>query len=42
MNKHLTKDTARRMAAKFCDGRLSSQLAYLKVIEGWRLRRARW
>ena len=40
VNKHLTKDTARRMAAKFCDAaRLSYQLTYLNVVEGWRLRR---
>lgn len=40
MNKHLTKDTARRIAAKFCQAAgLCYQPTYLKVVEGWRLRR---
>src|ERR1700730_13957183 len=39
VNKHLTKDTARRMAAKFCDAARLSYQQYLKVVEGWRLRR---
>ena len=35
VNEHLTKGTARRMAAKFCQAvRLSYQSTYLKVVEG--------
>ena len=39
MNKHLTKDAARRTAAKFCDAARLIYQQYLKVVEGWRLRR---
>jgi hypothetical protein len=33
VNKHLTKDTARRMAAKFCD---AARLSYQHVLESGR------
>ena len=40
MSKHLTKDTARRMAPKLCQAAPTLLSAtYLKVVEGGRLKR---